>query len=120
MTGSALFGTRPSSANWKVIGMAILVLVMAELIPAIPKCRAQCPPKRGHRDKAPVATSQELLRAFLLLLLPHHLDEAREQVVAVARAGRCFRVVLHREHRFVLQRDAAIRAIEQRDVRLLD
>src|SRR3569833_2066714 len=120
MAGSALFGTRPSTANWKVRGLAILVFVMAGLVPAFPKCRAQCPPKRGHRDKAPVATSQELLCALLLLLLPHHLDEAREQVVAVARAGRCFRVVLHREHRLVLQRDAAVRAIEQREVRLLD
>ena len=40
--------------------------------------------------------------------------------MAVARAGRGFRVVLHREHRLVFERDAAIGAVEQRHMRLLD
>src|SRR6478735_890331 len=56
----------------------------------------------------------------LTLGLPHHLDEAPEEIMTVARARRSFRMVLHREHRPVLQRDAAIRAIEQREVCLLN
>src|SRR5215470_7840787 len=52
--------------------------------------------------------------------LPHHLDEAREEIVTVTRAGRSLGMVLHREHRLVLERDAAIRTVEQREVRLLD
>src|ERR1019366_6924470 len=40
--------------------------------------------------------------------------------MAVARAGGGFRVVLYREHRFVLERDAAIGAVEQRHMGLLD
>src|SRR5262249_3636245 len=52
------------------------------------------------------------------LPLPHHPDEALEQVAAVARSGRGLRVVLHREHRPVLERDAAGRAVVQRDMGL--
>src|SRR5436305_1843684 len=44
--------------------------------------------------------------------LAHQLDEAAEQIVAVARAGRGLGVVLHREHRTALERDAAIGAVE--------
>src|SRR5436309_14486629 len=40
--------------------------------------------------------------------------------MAVARAGRGFWMILHREHRLVLQGEAAVRAVEQRDVSLLD
>src|SRR3974390_1492737 len=40
--------------------------------------------------------------------------------MAVTRTWRSFRVILHREHRFVLERDAAVRAVEKRDVRLRD
>src|SRR5919106_1067976 len=54
------------------------------------------------------------------LARPHQLHEPREEIVAVARAGRRFGVVLHREHRPVLQRDAAVRAVEQRHMGLLD
>ncbi len=56
----------------------------------------------------------------IFVALAHQAGEAAEQIVAVARAGRGLRVVLHREHRPVLQREAAVRAVEQRDVRLLD
>src|SRR5262245_39804496 len=52
------------------------------------------------------------------LVLAHHLDEPREQIMAVAWAGRRFGMVLHREHRLVPERDAAVRAVEQRDMRL--
>ena len=47
----------------------------------------------------------------------HQVDEAVEQVVAVLRAGRGFGVVLHREDRLVLQAQAFVGAVEQRDVR---
>src|SRR4051794_13110580 len=40
--------------------------------------------------------------------------------MTVARAGRRLRMVLHREYRLVLEREAAVRAVEQRDVGLLD
>ena len=60
------------------------------------------------------------LRRSLPFFAFHHLDEAGEEVVAVLRAGRGFRVVLHREHRLVLQLQPAIGAVEQRDVGLLD
>src|SRR5689334_15036379 len=56
----------------------------------------------------------------LALGLPHHLDETREEIMTVARAGRGLRMVLHREHRLVLEREAAIGSVEQRHVRLLD
>ena len=78
-----------------------------------PRRRRRSGSARG--SMAVVATSRSLL-----LALAHQAGEAVEQIVAVARAGRGFRVVLHREHRPVLQRDAAVRAVEQRDVRLLD
>ena len=44
--------------------------------------------------------------------------EALEEVEAVGRAGRGFRVVLDREHRPVLQRQAGVGAVEQRDMGL--
>ena len=48
--------------------------------------------------------------------LLHRADEAGEEVVAVLRAGRGFRVILHRENRVALERQAAIRAVEERDM----
>src|ERR1043166_7890320 len=55
---------------------------------------------------------------FYALVRPHHVDEAGKQIMAVARTGRGLGMILHREHRPVLERDAAVRAVEQRDVRL--
>ena len=55
--------------------------------------------------------SDALLRADLV-------EEAREQVVAVVRAGRGFGVVLHREDRLAVDAEAGIGAVEQRDVGL--
>src|SRR5215211_3829860 len=40
--------------------------------------------------------------------------------MAVARTRRRLGMILHREHRPVLEREAAVRSIEQRDVSLLD
>ena len=53
------------------------------------------------------------LRRFRLRHLVH---EPAEEIVAVARARRGLGVVLNREGRAVGQRDAAIRAVEQRDM----
>src|SRR5215831_3399781 len=49
----------------------------------------------------------------------HQPDKTIKQVVAVARPRRGLGVVLHREHRGPLERDAAVRSIEQRHVGLL-
>jgi hypothetical protein len=67
--------------------------------------------------KALFAPSRRDRRLPLLRLL-HQVDEAAEEVVAVARAGRGIGAVLHREGRAVGEPDAAVRAVEQRDVRL--
>ena len=53
------------------------------------------------------------------LALAHQVDEALEQIMAVARAGRSFGVILHREDRLAFELDAGIGAVEQRDMRLL-
>ena len=58
------------------------------------------------------------LLCFLVRL--DHLDEALEQVVAVAGAGGGFGVVLDREGRPVLDPQALVGAVEQRDVADLD
>src|SRR5882724_6415183 len=73
---------------------------------------------RGATTVKPPSRAQVPFSGPLVVL--HQPDEAPEQIVAVARAGRGFRVVLHREHRSVLEREAAVRAVEQRDVRLVD
>ena len=52
-------------------------------------------------------------------VLVHHLDKAVEEVVRVLRAGRGFRVMLHREHRLALHLNAGVGAVEQRDVGFL-
>jgi predicted metalloprotease len=46
------------------------------------------------------------------------VDEAREEVVAVLRAGRGLGVVLDREDRLALDGEAGVRAVEQRDMGL--
>src|SRR5258707_7550934 len=50
----------------------------------------------------------------------HHLDEPPEQIAAIARAGGSLGVVLHREHRPVPDAQAAIGAVEERNVSLLN
>src|SRR3954469_24215962 len=40
--------------------------------------------------------------------------------MTVAGPRRSLRMILHREHRFVFQRQPAVRTVEQRDVGLLD
>src|SRR6266496_2040409 len=50
------------------------------------------------------------------LLRSHQIGEPLEQIMRVARAGGGFRVILHREYRFALELDAAIGAVEQRDM----
>src|SRR5262245_13241057 len=76
----------------------------------------------GTRPYLPVVcpprASMPFPAALRTLLRPHQLYEALEQVVAVARTGRGFRVVLHREYRLVLECDAAVGAVEQRHVGL--
>src|SRR6185437_10264270 len=57
--------------------------------------------------------------SFLLALLDH-LDEAVEEIVAVGRSRRGFRMVLHREGRLVGAAQALVGAVEQRDVGHLD
>src|SRR6266496_3642746 len=52
------------------------------------------------------------------LLLAHQIGEPLEQIVRIPRTGRGFRVILHRKYRLALELDAAIGAVEQRDVRL--
>ncbi len=52
------------------------------------------------------------------LPVAHQVGEALEEVVRIAWSGRSFRVVLHREHRPVVERDAAVGIVEQRDVGL--
>ena len=42
------------------------------------------------------------------LEIAHQLDELAEQIMTVARAGRGFRVVLHREDWPILKRNPAI------------
>src|SRR5690242_5209530 len=57
-------------------------------------------------------------RSGLRLLRPHQIGKALEQIMRVARARGGFRVILHGKHRLAVERDAAIGAVEQRDVRL--
>ena len=45
----------------------------------------------------------------------HQVDEAAEEIMAVAGPGRSLGMILHREGRPVRQRNAAVRAVEQRD-----
>src|SRR5437764_13434524 len=56
--------------------------------------------------------------AIFSLRLFHFLDEAGEEIMTVLRAGRGFRVILHREDRLAVERQAAIRPVEQRDMGL--
>src|SRR5690606_13453720 len=52
--------------------------------------------------------------------LANEVGEALEQIVRILRSRRCFRVVLDREDRFAGERNAAIGAGEERDMRLHD
>src|SRR5690606_27773359 len=54
------------------------------------------------------------------LAAAHRLDETLEQVETVLRSGACLRMILHREDRTILHRDAAVGAVEERYMRLLD
>src|SRR4051812_21371571 len=47
------------------------------------------------------------------LLRTHQIEEAREQVVAVVRAGRRFGVILHRKDRPAVDAEPGIGSIEQ-------
>ena len=44
------------------------------------------------------------------------IDETLEQVVTVLRAGRSFRVILHREDRLALDLQPFIAVVEERDM----
>src|SRR5262245_7351894 len=63
-------------------------------------------------------TGSICVSALRALVLAHHLGKALEQIMAVAWSGRRLGMVLHREYRLVLERDAAVRAVEQRHVGL--
>src|SRR5690242_11397510 len=60
------------------------------------------------------STHRRFGRAF------HHRGEPAEQITAVARAGRCLRMILDREHRTILDPEPAIRSVEERDVSFLN
>ena len=66
------------------------------------------------------AAGGALVERRLALAGADQVDEAAEQIVRILRAGRCFRMVLDREDRPAGERDAAVRAVEQRNVGLLD
>src|SRR2546421_12093378 len=75
-----------------------------------------CEPRARH--KAPSLAVFAMTGALPVLLRPHQIRKPLEQIMRVARAGRGFRVTLHREHRLALELDAAIGAVEQRDMGL--
>src|SRR5450756_1029883 len=56
--------------------------------------------------------------ALRALVRPHQIGEPPEQIMRVARAGRRLGVILHREYRLALELDAAIGAVEQRNMGL--
>src|SRR5690242_1071690 len=64
-----------------------------------------------YKTRMPRAKLSPLLRA-------HQLGKTLEQIVRVARAGRRLRMILHGKDRPVVERDAAIGAVEQRDMGL--
>src|SRR5450432_682360 len=59
-----------------------------------------------------------MTRTLPALLRPHQIGKPLEQVMRVARALGGFWVILHREYRLAVERDAAIGAVEQRHVGL--
>ena len=82
---------------------------------------------RYKRDRDVVGRQVEPASRYILLrferlalLRPDQVDEAGEQIMAVLRAGRGLRVVLHREYRFALDGEAAVGAVEQRNMGLDD
>src|SRR6185437_7828694 len=73
----------------------------------------------ASRRKGDVLRSiQDTEPALRALLRAHQIGEALEKIMRVARAGRGFGMVLHRENRLALELDAAVGAVEQRDVGL--
>src|ERR1041384_8812804 len=65
-----------------------------------------------------LCVSVPLWLVFLLrfAMLINQRGEALEEMVAVLRAGRSFGMVLHREDGLAFQRQALVRAVEQRDM----
>src|SRR6185437_11120652 len=126
--GSAgLFGTAPSSLKRNVRGAGMWIetaLCAKGFVSSRATAQARdpgpstpCPLDRLRSTGSPLSRGRRL--RDLALGLPHHVDKAREQIMAVARAGRGLRVVLHRKYRPVGEREAAVRAVEQRHVGLL-
>src|SRR5258706_13096268 len=75
-------------------------------------------PRREARRAAQHPGNVEALLTLRPLVRAHQIGEPLEQIVRVARAGRGLRVILHREYRLALELDAAIGAVEQRDMGL--
>src|SRR5471032_1019502 len=88
---------------------------IAGIVPSSALCYG--PGSAAHRFalRSVRGTYRERLRR---LLSPHQIREPLEQIMRVARAWGGFGVVLHREYWLAVERDAAIGAIEQRDVGL--
>src|SRR4051794_20155054 len=59
-----------------------------------------------------------MLAALSALVRAHQIGKTLEQIMRVARARRGLGMILHREYRPAFELDAAIRAIEQRDMGL--
>src|SRR5882724_61318 len=59
-----------------------------------------------------------LKRRLSALVRPHQIGKPLEQVMRVARAGGGLGMILHREYRLALKLDAAVGAVEQRDMGL--
>src|SRR3984957_13626151 len=52
------------------------------------------------------------------LLLAHQIGKPLEQIMGIARARRGSRVILHGKYRLAVERNSAIRTVEQRDMGL--
>src|SRR6266702_4429809 len=132
-----LLGTRPSSSKTIASGSALSRMIDIGMIlsessryqrgasVAVPlplrgnaQRRARNDEKARDQARAFVLKAIPRERALRALLVPHQIRKPLEQIMRVARAGRGFRVVLHRENRPAIELDAAIGAVEQRDVGL--
>src|ERR1700733_7374114 len=96
----------PSSTNLWVMGGATFIAIGIGF------------PTGQSRSKYSNAGLSPVFCPFPAFRLSHQADKSPEQIMAVARAGRRFRVVLHRKHRLVFQRETAIGAVEQGHMRL--
>src|ERR1700686_3485580 len=67
-----------------------------------------------RKEAARRAASGARRRALPALLRPHQIGEPLEQIMRVARAGRGFGGILHREYRLAVQLGAPIGAGEKR------